>query len=825
MRKTNAFYLTLSCLLLMVPKFAYAEAQLSTVVVNAEPEAEIKADSSEAGKTTLSKEILQTLPKSNGDMNEALMILPEVEVIDAANTSNQAGELKPGKVSILGGAYYQNNFIVDGSPNNSILDPGSTTSNVGQLEGHPQEMYLNLNLIESINVYSSNVSAQFGQFSSGVVEAKTKRAEGEFRAHFGVRYTADSLTKFHVEDQTDFELSRSAADDQPKFEKLNYNLFVNVSVNDSNAFYINYNRATSDIPVLHLDRTENEQRTLDNLLTKWTHFFNDDHILDITFSTAPYSENRLRQNVEDSEYTVNGGGSKLNLELESHFALGSMDSSFSINQSVNSREAPQNYYYWAHTDTFPWGRVYDGNYSRQGGYGDLESEQNRMYLKSDFAFKRMKSGETEHAVKLGAELNRVAATKTRTQDANRYTVSHRDGEAEAGIANLNCGSADACVEGEQYAANKTVYLAGTREAEIVNTGFYLEDSMQWQRLMLRLGARYDYNDFMENHDIAYRSLGKFDLFGNKDIFLTAGLNRYYANTFLSHKLRQSGKNYQEYTRGLLGGYDENGQKIVTPDQWSLGDDYHTDITEYSKLKTPYSDERSIGLEAKLLGGILSMEQVFRDGHDQFTSETSAVADDGHTYTTLTNNGWSKHQSFRIKWQKSWAKHSILASFFKGKGSKNYVEGYDDEADDIDNSAIIYQGQLYSMSDFGTIEDNSPATLKLFYGYQASKGLNIGLFATYTGKYQNFESNSFVLDSVQDSDDANAVRKIQVYRYVDYDPLFKLDLSLSYKYRWLGQTMTFTVDAKNLLDQVQKVDDGTNNYTLGRQFWLGASIDF
>ncbi len=40
------------------------------------------------------------MPKGNGNMNEALRIVPEVELNDSSMTSTQAGEIKPGEVSI-----------------------------------------------------------------------------------------------------------------------------------------------------------------------------------------------------------------------------------------------------------------------------------------------------------------------------------------------------------------------------------------------------------------------------------------------------------------------------------------------------------------------------------------------------------------------------------------------------------------------------------------------------------------------------------------------------------------------------------------------------
>ncbi len=815
-----------ACCYLFLPINGLAEEiRLLPLVVKGDYPTDEEAQSSQSGTTELDQKTLQTLPKGNGSITEALKILPEVELSDTSQHSNQAGEIKPGKASILGAPHYQNNFIVDGSPNNSLLDPGSDTSDEGQLEGHSQEMFLQLQLIDSIEVHTSNVPAAYGQFSGGVISAKTKRPEFEWKGGIGMRYTSDALTTFHVEDETDFELSNDAADDQPKFEKINYNAFLNVPVNENNAFYVSYDRLSSDIPVLHLGRTEHENRELDNLLTKWTHFFSDDHIMDISFSTAPYSETRWLSNVEDSEYQIKGGGYKLNAEFEDLLSSGKLNTNLSFNESIKSRSAPQNYYYWAQTDTFPWGRIYDGLYSRQGGKGDLESQQSRKYLKSQYELNKIQLKDSQHSISLTGELQHISAHKTRNEEANKYVAGESNNEPESGIANLICNGADACIDGEQYAVNRTTYLKGTREAAIVSTGLSLEDAIEYKQLMLRLGLRYDYNDFMDNHDLAYRSFGKFDLFADKKWFITAGLNRYYAQSFLSHKLRQAGKSYQEYTRGLVGGYDEFGQKIVTPDEWSLGDDYNRNITEYSRLKTPYTDERTIGLETKLFGGTLAMEQIYRDGYNQFTSETSAVQDDGYTYTTLTNNGWSTFETFKIKWDKSWGKHHLMLSYFNGKGSKNYLDNYDDEADDIDNTAIYYKGKLYQLSDFGRIETPTPPTIKLYYGYHQDVGFNLGFFANLKGAYKSFESDSYVIEYVQTGEDVDATREVPLYKYVHYDPFYTADLNLSYKHKWLDNIFSVSLVVNNLFNKVEKVSDSTNNYTLGRQFWLGFNYDF
>ncbi|WP_153001089.1 TonB-dependent receptor plug domain-containing protein [Thiomicrospira sp. XS5] len=820
----------------VLPVYDVIADELPTVVVQGETEEHsLSNDStSQSGKSVLSEEVLKAMPKGNGNMNEALRIVPEVELNDSSMTSTQAGEIKPGEVSILGGRAYQNNFIVDGSPNNSILDPASDSNGIGSVAGHSQEMFLNLDLIESIDVYSSNVPAKYGRFGGGVIDAKTKRAKFDFTGRISGRYTSDAMTQFHVPEETDFELSNSASQAQPKFDKQNYNLFINTPINEDTAFYINYDRTSSNIPVLHLGETVNEKRELDNILAKVTHYFNDDHVVDASFTYAPYTETRYLTTTANSQYDIEGGGYKFNLDFEDRFDVGVFKTTASYNQSYNRRFAPDDYYRWAPTDTFPWGRVYsDGVYSKEGGYGDLDSQQNRTYLKSDFEGKEYSIGNWLSQFNAGAELDYVSAYKKRPNDTHNYVVGNdASGLPEAGLSNLRCNGTDACVEGEQYAVGDINYGAGQANADIMNVGTYLEDILEYERLMLRLGLRYDYNDFMENHDVAYRTFGKFDLFGGKKVFLTGGMNRYYANTFLTYKLRQAGLDYQQYTRGATAGYDAYGQKVITPDAWSLGTGTNEDITRYSELNTPYTDEKSLGVEINVLGGVFVAERVFRNSYDQFVRTTSPVADDGHQYEEMTNDGWSKYDSWKLEWRREWTRHLLQLSFFIGEGEKNFLDNYDDEVDDGVNTAeIYYNGETIPISQMGKIKDPNPGTVKLYYSYLPQENLQLGVYAFYKDGYTRFEQTGAEhVEFVQDdgTDRLSSFDIMNEYDYIDYEPYFQMDLSATYRFKISETFLSLTMDVTNVFDNYQKQfnkSSGSYDYVLGRQIWLGAAYDW
>ena len=69
-----------------------------------------------------------------------------------------------------------------------------------------------------------------------------------------------------------------------------------------------YNYKTSISPkntFFHLEDTTQENH---NLLLKYSYFFDDDSIIDISAIYSPYEETLFRENVKNSNFTNKGGG-------------------------------------------------------------------------------------------------------------------------------------------------------------------------------------------------------------------------------------------------------------------------------------------------------------------------------------------------------------------------------------------------------------------------------------------------------------------------------------------------------------------------------------
>lgn len=839
MQKSNSKFsigsIGLLSALAVVPFGAQAEAQLETVYVY-DGDKETKADDfkSAVGKTEISEDELKVMPSTNGDMNEALRILPGVDLSDPARTSNQAGEIKPGTLSINGSKGYENNFLVDGLSNNSLLDPSETTGNThSDVEGHPQEVFINTDILRSLDVYTSNVPARYGQFVGGVIDAKTIRANPGVRSgKLTLRHTSDQLTKFHISDnlsdQEAFEDNENVGSVQPEFQKLNLDLLVHQPINEDTAFYVNLARKHSKIPFYHLGNPESEERTSYNAMLKASHFFSDDHILDISLMHSPYEAKKFIKNHKDSEYFVEGGGTKVNAELESHVAIGKVETRFSISESHNSRRSSlQDYYAWQLSTNADWGKYYTTDsygqgHSYQGGFGDLDKQQVSYLLKSDVNVKKGLWAPENHLISFGFDYKHIDASKERLNDNASYTSDN------VGITNLRCQGTGACIEADQFANYRLTRYASKQSALIDNLGAYFEDAFEIDRLLFRLGVRYDYNTFLYNHDIAYRSFAKYDLFNNKKHFISAGLNRYYANSFVTYKLKQAGISYGTAYRASQQTYID-GQKVIVPDEWSESAGTNNYVYQHSNLKTPYQDELSLGVQSVQSYGDFGLEFVARQGRDAFTRHKSAKLDDGFYYYTLKNEGESDYANLRFTWQKQFGKHMLRFNVTKVlKDQSNYVSYNESEDDDegVSQSKIIYQGQLVNHSDF-PVDNGRPINAKLFYGYTPAKGINLGVFLNYIQAVRQFEDTGFdgVIGIKEEGENAGEFEFASIYDYFDYKDLIQIDMNVGYIHNTSIGDFHYKLDIHNLLDQTNTVVKKDSDYLLGRQFWLGVTYSW
>ena len=781
----------------------------------------------DSGKIILNENDIKSLPKGNGNINEILIYLPAIQKggTNAASSLN-AGELEPQNISISGGAFYQNNFMIDGLSNNSLLDPANNNVyNINDVKGHPQEIFIDTDMVKSITVYDSDIPAKYGRFTGGVVDTKTKHAISKFGAKLRYRHTSDKFTNFFVNDVERFKTSRDANKMQPKFKKDFYSLALNIPIDEENAIYVNISKKTSIIPITHLLETKSEKRVLDNYMIKYSKYLQNGDIVDFTFNYSPYVESRFRPDVKNSNFSIKGGGIKAYIYHERDNENYKIETKIGYSHSKNKRTAPQHYYKWASSDTFPWGGQIGNKLSYIGGFGDLYKTQNIATLKSDINIKGV--------FDLGFEIQSGNAVFHRPEDSSMYQVEIINSTpTNNGIANLICLEADGCVENEQYSNTKRTYHKFKADVEVVTCSAYIEKEFKIKNFTTRLGLRYDYNNYMNNHDFAYRNKNSYDIFGDKSSILSIGFNRYYANSFLTYKLREAKKPYITYTRALLGKVDAQGEQYVTPGEWEESSRRGVSKTKYSDLKTPYSDEKTISLVQKLFNGKLLLKYVQRDKKNGFSKSWGEIQPDGYRYYTLTNKGFSKYTSKIISYDTTIGNHTFkISTNIAKRTTSNITYDKDIKTDRVDTSKVFLIDKGYTKliraEEIPTYKETDPKIIKLIYTYKYNNNFNINTFIEYKTKYKKFEIVGQEIYSYYNPvRDRYEWRSLDKYKLIKYDSTAKVDLSLTYRYKLNSKNkIIFKIDIKNIFNSKTKVYTNKNKFELGRQFWFEVGYKF
>ncbi|WP_432823829.1 TonB-dependent receptor plug domain-containing protein [Trichloromonas sp.] len=774
------------------------------------------AEERETGKSTLSEAQIKALPQGNGSINELLTTLPSVQASDMANTSLQGGEITPPHLSISGGRFYENNYVVDGIGNNSLLDPAaSDPESIQNVPGHPQEMFLHNRLVDEITVYRSNISAEYGGFTGGVVDVKTKKPAAEFGGAVALRTTRDSWTRFHLDhdQEEDFENSNSS-ERQPRFRKYDGDVLLNLPLTERVGLLASYRRLYSQIPLRHFDRTRNQSRDMETYFLKYVYDISDRTTATVTYIETPFSEKRFRSEDRGSEirnswYTIDRGGYRLAGDLNHFFDLGELTVKGALRKSENTRQAPQHFYNW-NVAPSGWPGEWDKDwgtdkYSKEGGYGDVQSSQAGENIELIFTFEPVRTGPVSHEIKLGYGFERLTGTYEREDQTHIYSLARND-------ASVNCGdNLLDCVDGQQYLWFRSVYEPDSVDETIDRHHLFIEDRLQFQRLTLRPGLRVARDNFMQNTDRDLRLAATYDLLGDGDTLLIAGVNRYHGQSLLTYKLSEAKKPYYTERRSKIAGTDFLGP-------WALVSQNRA-FTRYSELKTPYSDELTFGVDQALLGGRLKVNYIERRGKDEFASQTSDRDAQGRTFTTLNNNGRSEHEEVGIEWERSWKKHylALNATWQRTETSnENYRVGLEEEEL---MEQVYYHGDLINRIDLPRDDYNRAYVGNLVYSATLPHGFTFTNRTRYRSGYCSLEDTG--ADALGPNGEA-----VPVYAKFKQPESWLFDWVLDWRrdlYRKQG--IQLSLEVYNVFNQKVKAGALDETYEMGRQVWAGMEYYF
>ncbi|MEI8644861.1 TonB-dependent receptor plug domain-containing protein [Pseudoalteromonas sp. Hal040] len=821
------------------------------------------------GRAYLDRNFIEATPKGNGDINELIALLPGVQLSEDHYSIDNLAEISAPEISISGAKPWQTVFMIDGMNYNNRLDPASASrigASENEVSGGVQSMNINSQIVESITVYDHNIPADFGDFSGGVVDAETiSPFSTDTRVSFGIRGNRSDWGEYHIIDNGESDDTAEGKDDlePPIYEKTNIDFSIQKKLNDKHAFLMSVSYLKSDISDISLSAQKVESRENINALLKYSYRDGWVDSLDLSVMYAPYTSDSYLKDVLNSDYQVEGGSIGFTANLAEETRFGHFSSKFNMSQSDNNRTGPAHFYTWLQAKGKEWGQLADQSVdsipvSEYGGYGNLDNTQTTFNWRNTLTLERKKWGNTEHAIRVGTELNHQNYERTRQQNYYKYDSPIQYSSTNA---QLNCsGYALDCVEQSfyvdldtlaeqlggsidfnnpehllaysnnvattaQYFNSRLVTPREKIDVSLNKAALYATDVITWKQFDFHLGVRYDYDDFFKNHNIAPRFSMGYDVFNDGNTLLTAGLNRYYDAGLLGYKIKEQQKfAYREY-RPIQSGY----LQAWLPSSYTGNFRYI-----YDDVKSPYDDEVALGLRhATESFGNFAVKYVHRDKKDQLSrNEETNLKNDGYQYITIYNNGTGESERYSLSWDAKFGDHSIWANASYSQNSESNSD-YTATPDNTPIETLVYyEGELMSLSELDTLKANfgRPVTANFGWNTNWTDTFSTGLTATYSGSYTTAikSSSDQQIGIASECTTCEAVEIfVPKYEAHTFDSRIMFALSSRWNYQISqSQSVEFRLDVSNLLNaRSHAITEGNSGIEPGRMFWLGVSYNY
>ncbi|GGE81522.1 TonB-dependent receptor plug domain-containing protein [Pseudoalteromonas gelatinilytica] len=821
------------------------------------------------GRAYLDRNFIEATPKGNGDINELIALLPGVQLSEDHYSIDNLAEISAPEISISGAKPWQTGFMIDGMNYNNRLDPASASrigASENEVSGGVQSMNINSQIVESITVYDHNIPADFGDFSGGVVDAETiSPFSTDTRVSFGIRGNRSDWGEYHIIDNDEPDDTAEGKDDlePPIYEKTNIDFSIQKKLNEQHALLMSVSYLKSDISDISLSAQKVESRENINALLKYSYRDGWVDSLDLSVMYAPYTSDSYLKDVLNSDYQVEGGSFGFTANLAEETRLGHFSSKFNMSQSDNNRTGPAHFYTWLQAKGKEWGQLADQSVdsipvSEYGGYGNLDNTQTSFNWRNTLTLERKKWGNTEHAIRVGAELNHQNYERTRQQNYYKYDSPIQYSSTSA---QLNCsGYTLDCIEQSfyvdldtlaeqlggsidfnnpehliaysnnvattaQYFNSRLVTPSEQIDVSLNKAALYATDVITWKQFDFHLGVRYDYDDFFKNHNIAPRFSMGYDVFNDGNTLLTAGLNRYYDAGLLGYKIKEQQKfAYREY-RPIQSGY----LQAWLPSSYTGNFRYI-----YDNVKSPYDDEVALGLRhATESFGNFAVKYVHRDKKDQLSrNEETNLKNDGYQYITIYNNGTGESERYSLSWDAKFGDHSIWANASYSQNSESNSD-YTATPDNTPIETLVYyEGELMSLSELDTLKANfgRPVTANFGWNTNWTDTFSTGLTATYSGSYTTAIKSSSD-QQIGIGSECTTCEAVEIfvpkYEAHTFDSRIMFALSSRWEYQVSqSQSVEFRLDVSNLFNaRSHAITEGNSGIEPGRMFWLGVSYNY
>ncbi|WP_425917693.1 TonB-dependent receptor plug domain-containing protein [Acinetobacter sp. TSRC1-2] len=787
----------------------------------------------ETGTTVYTKEDLDKIPNSSKNISDLLKVNPNVQFDKSYRSGKQQGELSPAEISINGSLPYENKFLINGlSINNNINPAGGSNNNSNMdLMGSSQTVAVNTDLICNLTVLDSNISAEYGEFTGGVVSADTcmpKTAIGKIHGSLSYDYTSDHWSRINYINETEQEKFENSTgkDYQRYFTKQGISATTYGNLTDNLGLNVFGSYRRSDIP-LQTELLEpskfDQQRESSN--AGFEAFYTPNDQTSLKFGTQFFESEGLyfQSNSLDSDSIHTSNSQNFYINLKNKLNHVDIEQQLNYQTQTAARDGEQDAYAWTKSITKNWSEKTAQN---EGTFGSMEQQEEKLEYSFKALFEPIQTDNFSHTFKMGAGYGHYEAYWARPVDTYWYT----------GFANLNGNSCrapdgtsyDACDEGRtilsnyqgQFLKNRFSYREGIIDVQQDRWHAFLENKIQWNKyITATLGFRTDYDSLTKNNNIAPRTAFVFRPWGDDHFLITTGWNRYYGlNAFFNELQDRKDRLQTKETRNNAN------------EAWKTDDSYAIATGLRSELNTPYSDEILFAMNGKYRNLDMGLKWVNRDNKDQINQTTSIMRPEitGSTTQktwTYDNSGRSESNIYTftikninpIELRNSFHHLSLAADYTDTtRNFTDYTTNYNG------TSEVYYGGKLINAREIPASNYNTPWTVRLGWDIQFSNTpLRINNFFSYRAKMDAMQRKAL---GYTDSDG----HQYDLFTPIETKNAFNWDIRATYLIsvsKNLDSILGLTVN--NVINRHNSYvnNEGTTNSEIGRQFIADITFKF
>jgi len=271
------------------------------------------------------------------------------------------------------------------------------------------------------------------------------------------------------------------------------------------------------------------------------------------------------------------------------------------------------------------------------------------------------------------------------------------------------------------------------------------------------------------------------------------------------------------THALYSSIVVEGQTRSTATDWNPPRTYYR--YGESDVKTPYTDEITLGAIQQLFGGTLKLQYTKKDSRDEFARETI-----DRTYY-LNNYGRSKHESIKVSWQRSWKKHYLELNSTWQKTTTTHKDYFSKLTEDRSQETFWYDNEELHWYEMPRKDFNRPIIANLVYICELPYGFTFTNTTKYRGTYWRLNRTREDRPST-----IHPGEMIDVYERVKGHSSTVFNWKINWKIPKTSQrNIVLSLDILNVFDQKIEMGYASSSdkygYEIGRQIWAGLDFNF